>query len=88
VLLALAHQSGLPAGAGVPWGGELSDLLREEVTDGLEAEGDEGLADVFRLAITLDAEQSLHGAAPFCVGLVGLWQEPLHHAGAASSIFN
>jgi hypothetical protein len=34
----------------------------------------------------LDAEYSLHGAAPFSVGLVGVWQQPLHHTGAASSI--
>ena len=45
-------------------------------------------ADVFHLAFALDAEYSLHGAAPFSVGLTVVWQQPLHHTGAASSIFN
>jgi len=45
-------------------------------------------ADVFHVAFALEAEYSLHGAAPFCVGLLGVWQQPLHHTGAASPIFN
>jgi len=108
LLLAPAHQPGLPPGAGVARARELSDLLCQEVSDGLEAQGNEGLdeghlgveaihlpvcpqpteADVFHLAFALDAEYPLHGAAPFSVGLLGVWQQPLHHTGAASSIFN
>ncbi len=42
--------------------------------------------DVFHLAFAFDAEYSLHGAAPFSVGLTVVWQQPLHHTGAASSI--
>jgi hypothetical protein len=106
--VAPADQAGLPAGAPVPGPSELSDLPRQEVPDGLEAERNEGLdeghlgveaiyvpvlpeaaqPDVFHLAFALDAEYSLHGAAPLGVGLVGVWQQPLHHTGAASSIFN
>jgi len=44
--------------------------------------------DIFHLALSLDSEYPLHGAAPFCGGLWGFFTKPLHHTGAASSILN
>jgi hypothetical protein len=38
--------------------------------------------------LSVDSDYALHGAAPFRVRLWGSCPTPLHHTGAASSIFN
>ena len=77
----------------IPYGTNVARVTELELNLGIEAIHVTVLpeptrADVFHLAITLDAEYSLHEAAPFGVGLSVWWHKPLHHTGSRFVNFN